>query len=230
MRRVCAGARVRAGMCDAAAYELDSGAFASAFKAVQHTLLCRTVGDANVYNAFFDKQCAEQNAQALALQASLQILTRLDEVVNDLVRRYLCMTHGKCQILLDILTAIDAFDIKTFHGFAVCAIDGVIIHTGLCMKDSGTDVSFVIGMKFKYFLFTFWLVKHLQSICLRRIVTFVKTRKKNDTLHVVIESFNAKFNQDDDVYGQVFLWAYNVLLKSLQLTVSRLALQNQLEQ
>jgi len=217
------------GMCDMAAYELDTDAFVKAFKAVQHTLLCRTVGDANVYNAFFEKQCAEQNAQALALQASLQILTRLDDVVNDLVRRYLCMTHGKCQILLDILSSIDTFDIKTFHGFAVCAIDGVIIHTGLCMKDSSTEVCFVIGMKFKHFLFTFWLVKHFQSICLRRIIAFVKTRRKNDTLQVVIESFNAKYNQDDDVYGQVFFWAYNVLLKSLQLTVSRLQLQNKLQ-
>ena len=216
-------------MCDIAAYELDRGAFADAFKAVQHTLLCRTVGDANVYNAFFEKQCAEQNAQALALQANLQVLTRLDDVVNHLVRRYLSMTHGKCQILLDILSSIDTFDIKTFHGFAVCAIDGVIVNTGLCMKDSGTDVCFVIGMKFKHFLFTFWLVKHFQSICLRRIIAFVKTRKKNDTLQVVIESFNDKFNQDDDVYGQVFFWAYNVLLRSLQLTVSRLELQNKFQ-
>jgi hypothetical protein len=55
---------------------------------------------------------------------------------------------------------------------------------------------------------------------------FVKTRKKNDTLQAVIESFNAKFNQDDDVYGKVFFWAYNVLLKSLQLTVSKLELQD----
>jgi hypothetical protein len=157
----------------------------------------------------------------------LEILTRLDDVVNDLVRRYLAMSHGKSQIILDILSSIDTFDIKTFHGFAVCAIDGVIIHTGLCMKDSSTDVCFVIGMKFKYFLFTFWLVRHFQSICLRRIVTFVKTRKKNDTLQAVIESFNAKFNQDDDVYGKVFFWAYTVLLKSLQLTVSKLELQHQ---
>jgi hypothetical protein len=214
-------------MPEPAPYELDRGAFASAFKAVQHTLLCRTVGDANVYNAYFEKQCAEQNAQALELKASLEVLTRLDEVVNDLVRRYLAMSHGKSQILLDILSTIDTFDMKTFHGFAVCAIDGVIIHTGLCMKDGSSDVSFVIGMKFKYFLFTFWLIKHFQSICLRRIVTFVKTRKKNDTLQVVIENFNARFNQDDDVYGRVFFWAYNVLLKSLQLTVSKLELQHQ---
>jgi hypothetical protein len=212
---------------DTAPYELHRDAFASAFKAVQHTLLCRTVGDANVYNTYFEKQCAEQNAQALHLQASLEILTRLDDVVNDLVRRYLALSHGKSQIILDILSSIDTFDIKTFHGFAVCAIDGVIIHTGLCMKDSSTDVCFVIGMKFKYFLFTFWLVRHFQSICLRRIVTFVKTRKKNDTLQAVIESFNAKFNHDDDVYGKVFLWAYSVLLKSLQLTVSKLELQRQ---
>ena len=215
------------GMQDVLAYNVERPAFVEAFKAVQHTLICRSIGDANVYNAYFEKQCAEQNAQALHLQASLQILTRLDDVVNDLVRRYLSMSHGKSQILLDILSSIDTFDIKTFHGFAVCAIDGVIIHTGLCMKDSSTDICFVIGMKFKYFLFTFWLIKHFQSICLRRIVTFVKTRKKNDTLQVVIENFNARFNQDDDVYGRVFFWAYNVLLKSLQLTVSKLELQHQ---
>ncbi len=58
---------------------------------------------------------------------------------------------------------------------------------------------------------------------------FVKTRKKSDTLQVVIESFNTKFNQDDDVYCNVFFWAYNVLLKSLQLTVAKLELQNKSE-
>jgi hypothetical protein len=97
------------------------------------------------------------------------------------------------------------------------------------MKDSTHDVSFVIGMKYKNFLFTFWLVKHFHGVCLKRMQAFVKTRKKSDTLQVVIESFNDKFNRDDDVYCSVFFWAYNVLLKSLQLTVSKLDLQNKSE-
>jgi hypothetical protein len=49
-----------------------------------------------------------------------------------------------------------------------------------------------------------------------------KNRKKNDTLQTLIESFNAKCNQKDDVYAGVFLWAYNVLLQSLQMTVRKL--------
>ena len=214
-------------MPDVAPYELDRRAFASAFKAVQHTLICRTIGDSNVYDTYFEKQCAERNAQALELRANTQVLTRLDDEINALVKRYLSMTHGKCQILLDILSAIDTFDVQTFHGFAVCAIDGVIVRTGLCMKDSRHNISFVISIKYKYFLFTFWLVKNFQSICMKRICTFVKTRKKNDTLQVVIECFNDKFNRDDDVYCRVFFWAYNVLLKSLQLTVAKLDLQDE---
>ena len=119
----------------------------------------------------------------------------------------------------------DTFDMKIFHGFAVCAMDGVIVHTGLCMKDATNDIRFVIGMKYKHFLFTFWLVKNFHSICLKRISVFMKTKKKNDTLQAVIESFNAKCNREDDVYCEVFFWAYSVLLKSLQLTVSKLELQ-----
>lgn len=213
-------------MPDTATYRLDQNEFAEAFKAVQHILVCRTVGDAAVYDAYFEKQCAEQNAHALQLQANKQILTTLDGVVNDLVKRYVSMTHGKCQILFDILSSIDKFEMKIFNGFAVCAIDGIIVRTGLCMKDSRHNISFVISIKYKYFLFTFWLIKNFQNICMKRICTFVKTRKKNDTLQVVIECFNEKFNQDDDVYCRVFFWAYNVLLKSLQLTVSKLDLQN----
>jgi hypothetical protein len=213
------------GTADTAPYELHGDAFASAFKAVQHTLLCRTVGDANVYNAYFEKQCAEQNAQALALRASLETLTRLDDVVNDLVKQYLALTHGKCQMLLDILSGIDSFDMRVFHGFAVCAIDGVIVRTGLCMQDKQTNVSFVISLKFKYFLFTFWLVKHFHSICLKRIVGFVKTTKSSENLQAVIEAFNAKFNQADDVYSGIFFWAYTVLLKTLQLSVTKLRLK-----
>ena len=221
--------KLRTRMTETAPYKLDRRAFTQAFKAVQHVLICRTVGDATVYDTYFEKQCAENNAHALELKASIQILTRLDDVVNDLVKRYLSMTHGKCHILLEILSSIDSLDMKMFQGFAVCAIDGVIVHTGLCMKDSTHDVSFVIGMKYKYFLFTFWLVKHFHSVCLKRMHGFVKTRKKNDTLQVVIESFSAKCNQDDDVYCNVFFWAYSVLLKSLQLTVSKLELQNKSE-
>jgi hypothetical protein len=213
-------------MADAAPYELDRRAFASAFKAVQHTLICRTIGDSNVYDAYFEKQCAERNAHALELQAHTRVLTRLDDAINGLVKRYLSMTHGKCQILLDILSSIDSFDVQTFHGFAVCAIDGVIVHKGLSMKDKAHGVCFMIGMKYESFLFTFWLVKNFQGICLKRINAFMKTRKKNDTLQVVIEQFNEKHNQDDDVYSKVFSWAYHVLLRSLQLTVSKLELQN----
>jgi hypothetical protein len=212
-------------MADAVSYQLDKPSFVKAFKAVQYMLVCRTVGDAAVYDAYFEKQCLENNTHALELQRSKDILTGLDNVVNDLVRRYLNMTHGKCQILFEILSSIDNFDMKVFHGFAVCAMDGVIVHTGLCMKDSTNDIRFLIGMKYKYFLFTFWLVKNFHSICLRRINVFMKTKKKNDTLQAVIESFNGKCNREDDVYCEVFFWAYTVLLKSLQLTVSKLELQ-----
>ncbi len=163
---MCIGAGAH--MPDALEYKLERPAFVDTFKAVQHTLICRSIGDANVYNAYFEKQCTEQNAQTLALRASLETLTQLDDVVNDLVKQYLGMTHGKCQMLLDILTGIDSFDMRVFNGFAVCVIDGVIVRTGLCMRDKQTNVSFVISLKFKYFLFTFWLVKHFHSICVRQ--------------------------------------------------------------
>lgn len=217
--------RVSSRMAEAMSYQLDKQSFVKAFKAVQYILVCRTVGDATVYDAYFEKQCLENNAHALELQRDKDILTGLDHVVNDLVRRYLCMTHGKCQILFEILSSIDHFEMKIFHGFAVCAMDGVIVHKGLSMKDSTNDIRFLIGMKYKYFLFTFWLVKNFHSICLRRINMFMKTKKKNDTLQTVIESFNSKCNREDDVYCEVFFWAYTVLLKSLQLTVSKLELQ-----
>ena len=213
------------GMQDMLAYELQRPAFVEAFKAVQHTLICRSIGDANVYNAYFEKQCAEQNAQALALRASLETLTQLDDVVNDLVKQYLGMTHGKCQMLLDILAGIDSFDMRVFNGFAVCAIDGVIVRTGLCMRDKQTNVSFVISLKFKYFLFTFWLVKHFHSICLKRIVAFVKTTKRSESLQAVIEAFNVKYNGADDVYSGIFFWAYSVLVETLQLSVRKLRLK-----
>jgi hypothetical protein len=212
-------------MSDSLAYTLERAAFVEAFKAVQHTLICRSIGDANVYNTYFEKQCAEQNAQALALCTSLDTLTQFDDVVNDLVKMYLGMTHGKRQMLLDILSGIDTFDMRVFNGFAVCSIDGVIVRTGLYMQDKQTNVSFVISLKFKYFLFTFWLVKHFHSICLKRIVAFVKTTKRSDSLQSVIEAFNAKYNQDDDVYTNIFFWAYSVLVQTLQLSVKKLRLQ-----
>ena len=220
---MCSGAGAR--MPDALEYTLERPAFVDAFKAVQHTLICRSIGDANVYNAYFEKQCAEQNAQALALRASLETLTQLDDVVNDLVKQYLGMTHGKCQMLLDILAGIDSFDMRVFNGFAVCAIDGVIVRTGLCMRDKQTNVSFVISLKFKYFLFTFWLVKHFHSICLKRIVAFVKTTKRSESLQAVIEAFNVKYNGADDVYSGIFFWAYTVLVETLQLSVRKLRLK-----
>jgi len=212
-------------MADVLTYKLQRRDFVEAFKAVQHTLICRSIGDANVYNAYFEKQCCENNSEALALRASLDTLTQLDNVVNELVKQYLGMTHGKCQMLLDILSGIDAFDMRVFNGFAVCAIDGVIVHTGLCMHDKETNVSFVISLKFKYFLFTFWLVKHFHSICLKRIVAFVKTTKRIDSLQSVIETFNAKYNHADDVYSGIFFWAYSVLVKTLQLSVAKLHLK-----
>jgi hypothetical protein len=220
---VCGGASER--MQDILAYNLERPAFVDAFKAVQHTLICRSIGDANVYNAYFEKQCSEHNAQALALRGSLETLTQLDDVVNDLVKQYLGLTHRKCQMLLDILSGIDTFDMRVFNGFAVCAIDGVIVRSGLCMRDKETNVSFVISLKFKYFLFTFWLVQHFHSICLKRIVGFVKTTKRSESLQSVIEAFDVKYNQADDVYSGIFLWAYTVLVKTLQLSVTKLRLK-----
>jgi hypothetical protein len=44
-------------------------------------------------------------------------------------------------------------------------------------------------------------------------------------LQAVIEAFNGKFNQADDVYCGIFFWAYTVLVKTLQLSVRKLRLK-----
>jgi hypothetical protein len=56
-------------------------------------------------------------------------------------------------------------------------------------------------------------------------VAFVKTTKRSESLQCVIEAFNAKFNQADDVYSDIFFWAYTVLVKTLQLSVAKLRLK-----
>ena len=54
-------------MADSVSYQLEKPSFLKAFKAVQHMLVCHTVGDAAVYDAYFEKQCSENNAHALEL-------------------------------------------------------------------------------------------------------------------------------------------------------------------
>ena len=49
--------------------------------------------------------------------------------------------------------------------------------------------------------------------------------KRSESLQSVIEVFNAKYNQADDVYSSIFFWAYSVLVETPQLSVRKLRLK-----
>lgn len=49
---------------------------------LHNMFICRTVGDCNLYDMFFEKQCNEENPEAMRMKNEIDIFVRTDTVIN----------------------------------------------------------------------------------------------------------------------------------------------------
>ncbi len=104
--------------------------------------------------------------------------------------------------------------------FCVCALHGVVMRTGVQIHDADSSVHITVQHKYKYFILAFWLINNIQTICQKRIHSFVHINGRDKSIQVLIQGFDETFSTDDDEYTRVFRWSYvmvcSCLVKTMQ--------------
>jgi len=200
-------------------FAFDEHKFTAAYRALQYILSCKTIGDAPAYDLFFEKQCHDANPEALRLQAEIAYIDEVDVFVNRMLELFAAHKAGKVLTIIKWIRGMRSLHVTEQHFFCVCALDGVVMRTGVQVHDAENSVHITVQHKYKYFILAFWLISNIQSICQQRIHSFVRINGRDKSIQVLIQSFGEMFNTDDDDYTRVFRWAYGMVCGCLVLTL-----------
>ena len=200
-------------------FAFDEHKFTAAYRALQYILSCKTIGDAPAYDLFFEKQCHDANPEALRLQAEIAYIDEVDVFVNRMLELFSAHKAGKVLTIIKWIRGMRSLHVTEQHFFCVCALDGVVMRTGVRVHDADNSVHITVQHKYKYFILAFWLISNIQSICQQRIHSFVRINGRDKSIQVLVHSFGEMFNTDDDEYTRVFRWAYGMVCGCLVLTL-----------
>jgi hypothetical protein len=200
-------------------FAFDERRFTAAYRALQYIISCKTIGDAAAYDLFFEKHCQDANPDALRLQADMAYIDDVDVFVNRMLELFSAHKVGKVLTIIKWIRSMTSLHVTEQHFFAVCALDGVVMRTGVQIHDAGKNVHITVQHKYKYFILAFWLISNIQTICQQRIHSFVRINGRDKSIQALIQGFDEAFSTDDDEYTRVFRWAYGMVCGCLVRTM-----------
>lgn len=202
-------------------FAFDERKFTAAYRALQYILSCKTIGDAAAYDLFFEKQCQDANPEALRLQADMAYIDDVDVFVNRMLELFSAHKVGKVLTIIKWIRGMRSLHVTEQHFFCVCALDGVVMRTGVQIHDADSSVHITVQHKYKYFILAFWLISNIQTICQQRIHSFVRINGRDKSIQALIQGFDETFSTDDDEYTRVFRWAYGMVCSCLVRTMQQ---------
>jgi hypothetical protein len=204
---------------------LDEEEFSHAFDSLHNMLICRTVGDCNAYDAFFEKQCLEKNSEALRIKHEIELFARTDTVINKSLAWCATHGHGKFLTIMDLLHKMHALEVTPRSGFGVCALDGVIFHTGLEFSDTKCNTAFCVNEKYETFMYAFWAVANMHKICTDRICRLNLTASREASMSLTVHKTREQIPQMDS-YKACFLWSYRMVRDCLHRSIQQVEATN----
>jgi len=207
---------------------LDEAEFSRAFDSLHNMLICRTVGDCTSYDVFFERQCSEQNPEALRIKADIDFFARTDAVINRSLVWCAMHGHSKFASMMDILQKMHTLEVSPRSGFGVCALDGVIFHKGMEFTDVKSNTSFCINDKYQAFMYAFWIVANMHKICTDRIARLTITTSREASMSLTVTKTREHIPQPDR-YKTCFLWAYRMVRDCLHLSIVQVEQTNHVQ-
>ena len=199
---------------------LDEGEFSAAFDSLHNMLICRTVGDSNSYDTFFEKQCSEQNPEAVQMKSQIDFFARTDALINKSLMWCATHGHGKFMSIMQMLHKMHFLDVSARSGFGVCALDGVIFHNGIEFTDTRTNTSFCVNNKYEAFMYAFWTVANMHKLCIQRIARLNIVSSREASMSLIVQKTHEQIPQPDP-FKQVFLWSYRMVRDCLHLSIQQ---------
>ena len=197
---------------------LDAGDSSRAFDSLHNMLICRTVGDSSSYDAFFLKQCNEGNLDALRIKKDIEFFAATDATINKSLAW--CATHGHCKFvsIMHMLHKMHALEVTPRCGFGVCVLDGLIFQRGLEFTDTVSNTSFCVNRKYEAFMYVFWTVANMHTICTGCISRLNTTGSREASMLLTVEKTREQIPLADR-YKDVFLWSYRMVRDCLHLSI-----------
>jgi len=219
----CAAPRTHMSLLDSLA--LDEREFSAAFDSLHNMLICRTVGDCNAYDVFFEKQCSEQNPEALRIRAEIEFFAKTDAMINKSL--VWCAKHGqgKFASIMHMLHKMHALEVSCRCGFGVCALDGMIFQKGIEFSDTKSNSSFCVNEKYEAFMYAFWSVANMHKICIDRISRFNTTSSRESSMSLTVQKTREQIPQSDR-YKHCFLWSYRMVRDCLHMSIEKVEKTN----
>lgn len=199
---------------------LDDDEFSQAFDSLHNMLICRTVGDSNSYDAFFEKQCSEQNPEAMRIKQEIDFFARTDAVINKSLMWCATHGHGKFISIMQMLNKMHVLDVSSRCGFGVCALDGVIFHNGIEFTDMKSNTSFCVNNKYEAFMYAFWTVANMHKICIQRISRLNLLSSREASMSLIVQKTQEQIPKPDP-YKHCFLWSYRMVRDCLHLSIQQ---------
>jgi len=197
---------------------LDAGDFSRAFDSLHNMLICRTVGDCSSYDAFFLKQCSEQNPEALLIKTDIDFFAATDTTINKSLAWCATYGHYKFVSIMHMLHKMHALEVTPRVGFGVCVLDGLIFQRGLEFTDASSHISFCVNHKYEGFMYSFWTVANMHAICTGRIAHLNAAGSREASILLTVEKTREQLPQGDR-YKDLFLWAYRMVRDCLHLSI-----------
>jgi len=201
--------------------ELDEKSFSNAFDALHNVLICRTVGDYNSYDTFFEKQCSDNNVEALRIKKEIEYFAKTDAIINKALAW--CATHGHCKFvsIMHILHKMHTLEATVRCGFGVCVLDGMIFQKGIEFTDATTNTSFCVNSKYEAFMYAFWTVANMHKICTDRISRFNTDISREASMSLNVQKTREMIPKAD-IYKNYFLWSYRMVRDCLDLSIQQI--------
>jgi hypothetical protein len=200
--------------------------FHDSFESLYHILICRCIGDATSYDVFFEKQCQEQNQDAMKIKEKIDFFSKTDALINKTM--LWCARQGHCKMLniMNMLQRMQSFEITSRIGFGVCALDGLIFSRGIEIYDTRMNMSFNVNEKYENFMYAFWLVVNMHKICTDCIACLSSGTARDQSISECIENYKMNNKSTHETYKHMFYWAYKTIRDYIHLSVVQVEKMN----
>lgn len=208
------------------AMPLPEEEFYASFESLHNILICRCIGDANSYDIFFEKQCLEQNQDAMKIKSEIDFFSKTDALINKTM--LWCARQGQCKMLniMNMLQKMQSVEITPRIGFGVCALDGLIYSRGIEFCDTRMNLYFSVSDKYEHFMYAFWLVVNMHKVCTDRIVCLNTDSAREHSISECIENYKKKNSSVHQTYKRMFYWAYTTIRDYIHLSVVQVEKMN----
>jgi hypothetical protein len=208
------------------AMPLREDEFHASFESLHNILICRCIGDANSYDVFFEKQCLEQNEEAMKIKGEIDFFSQTDALINKTM--LWCARQGHCKMLniLNMLQKMQSVEITPRIGFGVCALDGLIFSRGIEFCDARMSMYFSVNEKYEDFMYAFWLVVNMHKLCTDRIMCLNTGSAREQSISECIDTYKKKNSSLHQTYKRMFYWAYTTIRDYIHLSVEQVERMN----